>query len=198
MWRVQTASPERIQKVREFKLCYNCFSGNHQNLVQNADVSIILYYTYRPLEHHLLLNQINQNFGACDSTSQSFYMLLATARIYVYDITGNKYECRLLLDQGSQLHIMSTGLGKKLDFAYKLVGSTSSGIELGNESVLYQTTAKMSSRITNFLYDNKLFSTYFSIFQHVRNSTQAALGRNVYSTQYLKIDWLPIVEEKSY
>ena len=156
----------RVQKVREFKLCFNCLGSNHQNIK----------CTFGPCrrcgrKHNSLLHleratepppptqgaesrdagaDTQRNFSARATPNQVSYVLLATARIYVHDKSGNKHECRALLDQGSQPHIMTNKFCKKLGLQRTRIGTTLSGIEQGNQCVPYQVTTKVSSRVTDF------------------------------------------------
>ena len=71
---------------------------------------------------------MQRNFSARATPNQVSYVLLATARIYVHDKSGSKDECRVLLDQGSQPHIMTNKVCEKLGLQRTRIGTTLSGI----------------------------------------------------------------------
>ncbi|XP_024939622.1 uncharacterized protein LOC107266569 [Cephus cinctus] len=155
----------RIQRVREHKLCYNCLSSTHQNMqctfgpckkCRRKHNSLL--HLEKPAESPATPQQIEQintsagaqkNFSVHSAQNRESYVLLATARIYIFDKFGNKHECRVLLDQGSQPHI-TTELCQRLGLSCKEVGITLSGIEQGSQNVPFQTTVKISSRVTDF------------------------------------------------
>ena len=107
--------PLRVQKVREPYLCFSCVGSNYQNIK----------CTFGPCRKCAR----KHNFTARASPNQVSYVLLATVRIYVYDKSGNEHQCRVLLDQGLQPHIMTNKLCKKLDLQRTRIGTTLSEIE---------------------------------------------------------------------
>lgn len=163
---LQLSPSMRIQKVRQFKLCFNCLSddghfniqckrgpckicGRRHNRLLHVEKSSV---QAPPAQIEKMDSNIEsqRNFSTRTFSNQKSYVLLATARVFVCDKKGNKHECRVLLDQGSQPHIMTTELCNKLDLQRTRIGTTLSGIEQGNQSVPYQATVKIISRTTDF------------------------------------------------
>ena len=81
----------------------------------------------------------------------SSYVLLGTALLYLYDHSGKQHECRALLDSCSQRYIITRSLCKRLGLHQTRTNITLLGIEQGNQEVTFKTTAKLKSRVTDFL-----------------------------------------------
>ena len=50
-------------------------------------------------------------------SSQGSYILLATAKVFILDSNGKSYQCRALLDNGSQSNFVTTRLVQKIGLA---------------------------------------------------------------------------------
>ena len=130
--------------MREFKLCFNCLGSNHQNIKCTFGPCRICGRKHNSLLHLERATEpppptqgaesrdagadMQRNFSACATPNQVSYVLLATGRIYVHDKSGNKHECRVLLVQGSQPHIMTNKLCKKLGLQRTRIDTTLSSI----------------------------------------------------------------------
>lgn len=84
------------------------------------------------------------------SCSNSVYVLLGTATVYLLDKKGKQPECRALLDSCSQPHIMTHNLCRRLGLPRTKSKVTLMGIEQGAQPMSYQTTVELRSRITDF------------------------------------------------
>ncbi|KAJ8971575.1 hypothetical protein NQ314_000632 [Rhamnusium bicolor] len=123
----------RLNKIRELKLCVNCFKTNHQtyncqssarcrtcNKRHNTLLHINKVNTNNPIEVITNSPIINSNevhpqpsTSALTSIRNYSQVLLFTAVIHVFDSKNFIHECRVLLDVGSQSNFITEEMVKK-------------------------------------------------------------------------------------
>ncbi|KYQ51351.1 hypothetical protein ALC60_09516 [Trachymyrmex zeteki] len=96
-------------------------------------------------------NDSTQNNVALTNSSKSSshsLILLATAQVYVRDVQGNQQQCRVLLDPGSQSHLVTRELIDKLKLPCKRANQIINGVMQCPTEVRYSTSLCVESRYT--------------------------------------------------
>ncbi|XP_039446201.1 uncharacterized protein LOC120425683 [Culex pipiens pallens] len=175
--------PQRLEKVREARACYNCLRTGH--LVRKCPSERTCKCGER---HHNLLHKdspkeqaspkseaapkpppateqaangsSNENADASEEQTTSCCnsgllqtsrpVLLQTAVVNVVDKQGRLHPCRALLDSGSQAHILSAAMARKLELPLTkcnvmLIGANAVKTPARSSVILH-----LSSRYTNF------------------------------------------------
>lgn len=83
-------------------------------------------------------------------SSNNSQILLSTANIKVYDIHGNVFFCRALLDPGSQSNFITSELCNRLGLPKIKSNLIISGISQSVSNASFKTTISFSSRINNY------------------------------------------------
>lgn len=121
----------RLEKVRTLKLCINCLKNNHKTKDCKSSKCRKCNGTHHTLVHldqgqadqskpdqgETITNQNNtstQKTESCHSTVLSGQVLLSTAVVDLVDASGNKHNCRALLDSGSMSNFITEELFNKL------------------------------------------------------------------------------------
>ncbi|XP_050431415.1 uncharacterized protein LOC126839984 [Adelges cooleyi] len=157
---------ERLSFVRKESLCFNCLSPRH---LSNACKSI---YTcrYCNRSHNTLLHfekpkdvaKPKADDGTVSSPNQSTALLagdgrahvfLATAVIIVLDKFGNKCQCRVILDSGSQINFISKRLATLLQLPARKTCLPISGIGAKQVQAASSINIKVSSRVSDYEVD---------------------------------------------
>jgi hypothetical protein len=114
------AAPERLQKVREMKLCENCLSPSHAI----ADCASKYACRHCHQRHHSLLHpELNsaappfQSRVSCNSVTaaNNQITLLQTAIVKISDSRGSWHSVRALLDPGADSNFISTEVANVLN-----------------------------------------------------------------------------------
>ncbi|XP_033225735.1 uncharacterized protein LOC117178417 [Belonocnema kinseyi] len=167
---------ERYEAAKRISLCPNCLRGNHhlKNCVSSGcrkcgkrHNSLLHFENPRPDNHsNPRASQPNQpdNSKHPNSAPVSSYQLvipsqvvLATAVVDVLDSQGNSYPCRIMLDGGSQPHIIIERLANKLRLKRTPVDIPLGAIDNLSTIVKHTTNVTIKSRYTNLLCDLSLF-----------------------------------------
>lgn len=132
---------ERITMVRNLKLCFNCFTPGHMVTTCRSN------YNCRKCQrkHNTLIHfedssdskeiddKINENSVASTSNNPivdtaktslmaqhaASHVFLATASVFIMDYFGNRHECTVVLDSGSQVNFISKKLANLLKLPMK-------------------------------------------------------------------------------
>lgn len=164
---------ERVNIVRENRLCFNCLSSFH---LSNACTSNSLCNRCNR-KHNTLLHfengQANKNIDdktdsknadhQTASTSDSdnpiiatpvifgaSHAFLATASVNIMNDKGVSCRCRAVLDSGSMVNFISKGLQNKLQLSGKRVVLPVSGIGKKTTQATTQVVIQMCSRLSQF------------------------------------------------
>ncbi|XP_051153762.1 uncharacterized protein LOC127277018, partial [Leptopilina boulardi] len=149
---------DRYQIVKKKGLCFNCLRGNHLiNECKSRNCNLC------HKRHHTLLhtqsNQnsnveiVNHNQGKSMHLSDSSKVLLSTAIVNLVDSKGNRINCRILLDSGSQPNIMTDKFAKILNLKRRKLRSA---IEVLNSNEVNSgdwVETKMESQVSNYAVD---------------------------------------------
>ncbi|XP_071640848.1 uncharacterized protein [Temnothorax longispinosus] len=81
------------------------------------------------------------------------YVILATAQIYVRDIDGKRLTCRALLDPGSQSHLVTSKLVRRLQVPCKKESRTINGVMQNVTDIKSSTTIRIESCHSGFRAD---------------------------------------------
>lgn len=119
--------PDRIEVVQKLNLCYNCLRGSHA--VHKCTTTSSCKQCGR--RHHSLIHRAKPTGQNAPTTgnnpslthhAQTFntigQTLLATAIVHVRDVEGVQQQVRVLLDGGSDTHIISRKCIRRLGIRY--------------------------------------------------------------------------------
>lgn len=112
---LQLTVPERIEKVKDLKLCENCLCTGHS--VNKCKLRSCKICKNR---HSSLLHQVKETAVVPDSSvvmsshDKQSSVLLPTVRLYVYDANGSMHLVKAVLDSGSQSNFISAKMCNKL------------------------------------------------------------------------------------
>lgn len=153
---------ERIELVRNLRLCMNCLKGNH--FVRNCraapcnkcnDYHNVLLHIEAQKENrnpsnveNLETNNVRVN--CCTDNPFLKEVLLPTVELLIYDKRGIGHKVRGLLDSASQSSLISTTLAKKLNLDLKEIDIAIKGIDRGQIPVKHQTKIKIASKYNKF------------------------------------------------
>ncbi|XP_071574579.1 uncharacterized protein [Temnothorax nylanderi] len=76
---------------------------------------------------------------------QTSSIILSTARVHAYDIDGNPQICRVLLDPGSQLNLITESFARQLKLSHKTEHRPISGINLAKTNASKVVTVRIES-----------------------------------------------------
>ncbi|XP_072398266.1 uncharacterized protein [Diabrotica undecimpunctata] len=122
------------------------FQGNSQKLIETSNQTSSSLPCSSPgtSEGSNALTARNISFEHNSTT------LLSTVKIKVFDISGNEYEARALLDNGSESNFISQRLLNLLRLPTTKTHFSISGINQTNYIVSYRTSVKFKSKTLNF------------------------------------------------
>lgn len=115
---------ERFQMVKKKGLCFNCLRGNHlisECKSGNCNNCNKRHHTLLHMQHKIGTSQnsdreiVNNNQGVNMHLTDSSKVLLSTAIVNLVNDKGNRVNCRVLLDSGSQPNIMTDNFAKILN-----------------------------------------------------------------------------------
>jgi len=90
---------------------------------------------------------INTQSYICNNNNQ---ILLSTAIVYAYNYLQQPILCRVLLDSGSQNNFITESLAQQLRLKRKKITCSVYGISNSNQSVSYQVSTKLKSRVSDY------------------------------------------------
>lgn len=155
---------DRLNVVREARLCFNCLSDFHLANVCKSRFSCsrcqrkhntLLHFDGQPdkttnkvknnekPEDSLLASTSQGNSISMAATLVNSHVFLSTAVVMIKDNYGNAHKCRAVLDSGSQLNFISKGLQNKLKLPSERVVLPVCGIGTSR----LQTTSRVNIQI---------------------------------------------------
>lgn len=141
---------DRLKQLQEQKICTNCFKANHE--VAQCRLGICCKICGQ--RHHTMLHINEFTPSSTISTSLHTYVpnqvLLSTVRVLIADREGNFHNCRALLDQGSQVNIITASLGKKLHLNPQKLKTCISGINLNVSPISESVQVTVKSLYSDF------------------------------------------------
>lgn len=156
-------STGRINFIRNNRLCFNCLASGHSssNCTSNGRCRICNN------KHHTSIHTENRNYsGQSSSTAMKTTatainsensldkrVLLATAVVYIYASSGEKYPAKALLDLGSDNSVIKEKLAKKLGLTQKPEDLTIRGlgdveVSTRNSAVSFQISSHIDPTLT--------------------------------------------------
>ncbi|XP_078051341.1 uncharacterized protein LOC144477492, partial [Augochlora pura] len=151
---------ERIDTVKGFKGCLNCFNTNHfatQCRFSKCRKCGKKHHTLLHVDPTTIQNGAETNKAEASAVAlTSTYgnldqeVLLTTARVIIIDRSNQERECRALLDPGSQRNFMTERLADYLRLPKKRVSATTSGIGRQGTQINYTVKAQLGSTNTSF------------------------------------------------
>lgn len=128
----------RFKKCKDLKLCINCFSQDHTSSKCSGKCCEKCKKRHNVLLHREEKKKAEVSPKSVESASPSAtlttlgksndYVLLGTAVINIKCKNGELIKCRALLDNGSQLNIITEKLRKALGISYKNANCEIGGI----------------------------------------------------------------------
>jgi len=94
--------------------------------------------------------QSNISLTNSSKSSSTKLILLATAQVYVQDSKGVRHICRVLLDPGSQSHLVTEKLALKLQLPRKKENRVINGVMQCTTDVRYSISLNIESLYTKF------------------------------------------------
>ncbi|KAF0683820.1 Integrase catalytic domain-containing protein, partial [Aphis craccivora] len=137
----------RVQKVREVKLCFNCFSNMHMADVCKSKYSCRVSTVN---EEATTEKADNPNAKVLCAAQRVNHVFLATAIVSVLDRYGEKRPCRVVLDSGSQINFVSRKMARLLNLAREKVELPVTGIGANRTHSTACITIDVLSRIKEF------------------------------------------------
>ena len=167
---------ERLNKVKSFKLCFNCLSGQHMLpkcpskstcKICNERHNTILHRDYNHVNSNGVKELGKKSLDSSPSKvgeskeflsvtsciekrveNQSSHILLATALVAIKDRLGKKHIARILLDSGSQCTTISKSFAQKLNLPMKSASISVAGI-VANQNAKCKHTIKLKFTSVN-------------------------------------------------
>nr|CAI5835101.1 unnamed protein product [Callosobruchus analis] len=165
------SSANKLAEVKRRNLCINCLRNNHKT----EDCVAILCRKCNH-KHHTLLHDSFQSSDAqtrpvpnqssqtnhnsptnntsssnhTESNNQANHILLSTAYVKVFDTAGKEYDCRVLLDSGSQSNFISEDLCQQLKLTKTKTNLTIIGVNQNKTQINYQTVIEIHSKYNSF------------------------------------------------
>ncbi|XP_011883833.1 PREDICTED: uncharacterized protein LOC105570983, partial [Vollenhovia emeryi] len=166
---------KRLAQVKKLNLCTNCLRNNHFNKDCQAGGCKTCGGRHNTLLHfgatktkqeanvqssgNVNNNSDNDKMGGSQETAvtthavhadQNTYVLLATAKVIIYDGNGGSHVCRALLDSGSQSNFMTKQLAQTLKLPLTSIRLPIRGVNQSVTSISHRTTASVGSMYNNY------------------------------------------------
>ncbi|CAI6362986.1 unnamed protein product [Macrosiphum euphorbiae] len=160
---IALSASERTLKVDELNLCRNCLGTGH------TDVKLCwskkVYSKCKKMHNTLLHADVKQDVQNAFMSNVSneevvvshaarvqtrAQVLLATAEVHIVNACGELVVCRALLDNGSQINILTEAMSQRLGLARTKINKSISGINEVVSRATYEVTASIKSRINNY------------------------------------------------
>lgn len=146
----------RFLEIKKHKLCTLCLKGGHTSKVCTTNVNCSVCNK----KHHLLLhfddviNTVDGNESdkviSAHSTFKDNEILLSTAIIDMLDHAGRLYECKVLLDSGSQSNFITKNLCDRLKLSKRQINMAISGLGQNSMNVHSKVNAVIKSKSNGF------------------------------------------------
>uniref|UniRef100_A0A2S2PTX9 Integrase catalytic domain-containing protein n=1 Tax=Schizaphis graminum TaxID=13262 RepID=A0A2S2PTX9_SCHGA len=153
----------RALKVDELNLCRNCLGMGHTDTqlckskrvcskCDKAHNTLLHGETPQVIQSPSTENEANSelvvNHAARGQTRAQ--VLLATAEVHILNACGELVVCRALLDNGSQINILTEAMAQRLGLVKTKINKSITGINEVLSHAAYQVTASIKSRINNY------------------------------------------------
>ncbi|XP_037929718.1 uncharacterized protein LOC119664260, partial [Teleopsis dalmanni] len=156
---------QKYDLLKRHKLCTNCMKPGHMALqcssrscticqrrhntllhqnrhpVQPSNHKLV-ENTSRPLAQTTLMSSINHGHTSC--------VLLGTAKLLASNSNGRTVECRVVLDSGLQINIVTERLASRLGLQVSSSSICIEGIGIGKLSSKSRTTLSVQSKVTDY------------------------------------------------
>lgn len=155
--------PQRVKRVKEMRLCYNCLSPGHMGNTCSLGPCKRCGRRYNTLLHLNKLAPEKRSVLADNSTIDKptvlaaqmsgdnvSHILLGTALIEIQDSIGNWHEGRALLDPGSQAHFITSEFTERVKGTKFITKTTVSGIHQSKKELNFKTILSIKSKTTGF------------------------------------------------
>ena len=132
---------------QNLKLCANCLRNNHKT----EDCKSTFSCKECNQRHHTLLHS-NEFVPSANTLQRQTcnQVLLSTATVFILDKRGDFQTCRVLLDGGSQAHVITKGLCNKLGLTPTTGTKFISGISTCNNRTQGNVNVTIKSRVSEF------------------------------------------------
>lgn len=163
---------ERVDKVRENHLCFNCLSSFHMAKVCNSintcnrcskKHNTLLHFETKGGNHDTANTNMDHQIASTSGNSSNVVAtpvvfgtgnaFLATASVNVIDRKGVSRRCRAVLDSGSMVNFISKRLQNTLQLSGKKVLLPVTGIGKKKVQATSQVTVQVRSRLSQFKVD---------------------------------------------
>ncbi|XP_011869055.1 PREDICTED: uncharacterized protein LOC105562656, partial [Vollenhovia emeryi] len=166
---------ERLAQIRKLKLCTNCLRNNHfsKNCKAggckkcNGRHNTLLHLGESKTEGKAenqpsskatkteTKDELNTTHESTVTThsaqiTRDSYILLATARVLIFDNNGKSYQCRALLDNGSQSNFITMQLALKLGLAKTPIKLPVCGVNQSITNISHKTKSSIKSLHNNY------------------------------------------------
>lgn len=166
----------RLQEIKKRKMCTNCLRDNH--VVENCTSpyrckkcgkkhNTLLHLNENRDENNSVQPNVQSNTNtnaqnaatvSQENTSVTTYcahkkkseVLLSTALAYIFDKYGNKHDCRILLDSGSQSNFITKNLCDNLQLNKHKTNISIAGINQIQSNISYRTNATIQSKHNSY------------------------------------------------
>lgn len=161
---LQMEENKRLESIKRLKLCINFLNSNHQ--AENCKFGSCKKCSSK---HNTLLHLGNKNIPVVASSSSSDIppemfskqslsgvvasgnqILLSTIQIIIDDSQGNPYNCRILLDSGSQSNFITANFANLLRLEKSEINMTVIGLTKVVFTIKFKTQIKIHSRQNAF------------------------------------------------
>ncbi|XP_025262627.1 uncharacterized protein LOC112637358 [Camponotus floridanus] len=147
-FKAKTAA-ERKGLVEANRLCFNCLDNHYLAKCQSSKTC----FTCKARHHTLLHDACSQSDGAISLSTTRFAsdrkaILLATARVTIKDHVGRPHDIRALIDQGSEVSLVSEALAQRLRLPRIRSSMTIAGIGGASGATRGRLSLALSSAIT--------------------------------------------------
>jgi hypothetical protein len=146
---------DRIDHVKNSKLCYNCLKGSHMTPRCKAGSCRKCNRRHNTLLHVDAAKQFDSEpqtntLAHSSQLSNNTIVLLSTAVVYVKTTTGEQREIRALLDSGAQSNFITQDMCKLLGLKTENINTPVTGISGKQTVITQQAITTIHSRLNPF------------------------------------------------
>ncbi|KAF2889828.1 hypothetical protein ILUMI_16345, partial [Ignelater luminosus] len=155
-FKVLVHEDETLSKIKKFHYLRGCLKDDALRAIESLSVSNDNYDSAIELlkrrfeNERLIVQEHVTNTRNVLHIKSSNQVLLSTVMFLIIDSRGKSHNCRALLDQCSEVNIITTALSKKLNLIPRKVNASISGVNLNNTIVSENINVTIKSRITDF------------------------------------------------